>query len=661
MVGGIKVTVMNEAYIEETFELYKEGKLALPAFQRPWVWTAHRVHNLIDSLIHGYPIGSITTVKAGPNLEKLGHKEFLKGKPFEVNNPELNYRDGVEGVELVLDGQQRLTSLLQILTFDSVFALKTENTEDVEKVRFYLDIKALRDSKDDIILTFSEPDRKDKLIYKPDNYGGGPRNKNITIPLEKDEEKEKKEFEELLIPIKTVLFFDDEAKGWAKAYCKHLEDQEGFSKDDARDKADDTKSEVADANKKLNNSKILRIVLDKKIGIKQISSIYRNMNTNAVMLTIFDLLTAIYAGKCNLSEIWNKIVEKNSLTQENQSVDTPIEPPSKLDKLVSGFYRKKKQHDPKMAFLRMTTLCYKEKNHKEKLEKDEEILDLPYENFNSWKETIQQGIRYAYNFLDEEKLEDTETIGVPPNLFMTLAALSSYLISEKLISNDKEKQEDTEAKEKLKKWFWRAALRRESGGALNKAGMDFRKVCDWIFRNEDEVLKELTVGLYLRNIKIADNNRKSRELKVILHLLRKDGGGKESFGNEFSGEELEVHHIFPKSWCDSRRIEQEHYNSVANLVEVPESIHKPLSSNSPKYLFQTLVDPESVGPKWKDIKKIEEEKVKDIFKKNKMNKELLAENDFKNFIEDREKKLTKLVEQAVGMKLPKWDPDTKTD
>lgn len=83
----------------------------LPAIQRPYVWTSHQVVTLFDSLMKGYPISSFMFWAVDQDTKReLRIYRFLEdyrpGRQNEAISP-----DG-RNVVLVLDGQQRLTSLL---------------------------------------------------------------------------------------------------------------------------------------------------------------------------------------------------------------------------------------------------------------------------------------------------------------------------------------------------------------------------------------------------------------------------------------------------------------------------------------------------------------------------------------------------------------------
>lgn len=83
----------------------------LPAIQRPFVWNSDQVITLIDSLLKGYPISSLMFWAVDEDLKReLRIYNFIENwKPGMQNLPaSVNGRD----VTLVLDGQQRITSLL---------------------------------------------------------------------------------------------------------------------------------------------------------------------------------------------------------------------------------------------------------------------------------------------------------------------------------------------------------------------------------------------------------------------------------------------------------------------------------------------------------------------------------------------------------------------
>ncbi len=87
----------------------KSGEIAIPEIQRPFVWDATKVRNLLDSLYQGYPVGYLIAWR----------------------NPSVRLKDGTTsaGKRILIDGQQRVTALMAALLGREVL------TKDYETVR----------------------------------------------------------------------------------------------------------------------------------------------------------------------------------------------------------------------------------------------------------------------------------------------------------------------------------------------------------------------------------------------------------------------------------------------------------------------------------------------------------------------------------------------
>src|SRR5690606_27273114 len=77
--------------VETLLSWIKSGDIAIPEIQRPFVWKASKVRDLIDSLYKGYPVGYIITWR----------------------NPDIRLKNGElsQGKKILIDGQQRITAL----------------------------------------------------------------------------------------------------------------------------------------------------------------------------------------------------------------------------------------------------------------------------------------------------------------------------------------------------------------------------------------------------------------------------------------------------------------------------------------------------------------------------------------------------------------------
>lgn len=95
--------------IETLLTWVKSGEIAIPEIQRPFVWEATKVRNLLDSLYQGYPVGYLIAWR----------------------NPTVKLKDGTPsaGKRILIDGQQRVTALMAALLGREVL------TKDYETVR----------------------------------------------------------------------------------------------------------------------------------------------------------------------------------------------------------------------------------------------------------------------------------------------------------------------------------------------------------------------------------------------------------------------------------------------------------------------------------------------------------------------------------------------
>jgi hypothetical protein len=91
-----------EASVEELVGMIERGELRLPEMQRRYVWRSTRVRDLLDSLYRGYPSGAILLWETDENVPLQEMAVAQKVNPYQ-------------STRLLLDGQQRLTSLSAVI------------------------------------------------------------------------------------------------------------------------------------------------------------------------------------------------------------------------------------------------------------------------------------------------------------------------------------------------------------------------------------------------------------------------------------------------------------------------------------------------------------------------------------------------------------------
>lgn len=94
----------------------------IPDLQRPYVWTPNQVSLLIDSLIRGWPFGTLLMWNVGQGeIQNIPHRQFWRvvDRTGNDNGSVVARKDPPASFHMVLDGQQRLQSLLLALGGDS--------------------------------------------------------------------------------------------------------------------------------------------------------------------------------------------------------------------------------------------------------------------------------------------------------------------------------------------------------------------------------------------------------------------------------------------------------------------------------------------------------------------------------------------------------------
>lgn len=110
------------------------GKIQLPDFQRGWVWDEDHIRSLIASISLSYPVGAIMLLETGGDGVKFQPRPIAGVKLDEPVEPEY----------LILDGQQRMTSLYLSLRSGKPVETKTDKGKKIDRV-FYLDINGCLD------------------------------------------------------------------------------------------------------------------------------------------------------------------------------------------------------------------------------------------------------------------------------------------------------------------------------------------------------------------------------------------------------------------------------------------------------------------------------------------------------------------------------------
>src|SRR4051794_9148873 len=185
----------NPVSLESLLRLCADGKIQLPDFRRSWVWAEDRILSLIASISSAFPIGALMTLASNHGTTIFARRP-VQGAPAAAKD--------MTPDELLLDGQQRMTSLYQSCLRQAVVETITPKNKLVKRW-FYIDIqKALQ----------VDADRDDAIFAVPEDR----RTKtNFDKTILRDLSKPEYEFEQMMFPLNRLFDWDE----WQDGFWDH--------------------------------------------------------------------------------------------------------------------------------------------------------------------------------------------------------------------------------------------------------------------------------------------------------------------------------------------------------------------------------------------------------------------------------------------------------
>jgi hypothetical protein len=252
----------NPRALKELLGEIHSRSMSLPDFQRDFVWEPGATQELIVSIANDYPAGSILRVRDA--------KRVFAAREFE-GAPAL---DGHKHTFLVLDGQQRLTSLYQAFY-------------GVGEHRYFLDLRKLMDGAD-----FEEAIFHERAATK----------------WVKEREDFAVQAKELLLPLSTLKNGAGGFSQWGRKTARLLSDRERIALEDALDRIEEQWIQIID------DYHFPVVTLSDTTKPDALCTIFETLNRTGVKLSVFELLTArFWPQNINLRELWEKTLEQHSI------------------------------------------------------------------------------------------------------------------------------------------------------------------------------------------------------------------------------------------------------------------------------------------------------------------------------------------------------------
>ena len=570
-----------------------KGKIQLPDFQRGWVWDDDHIQSLMVSIARSFPVGAVMLLETGG--EARFQLRGVEGVTIPTNvNAEL----------LILDGQQRLTTLTQVLSIHAPVKTKTEKGKPIERHYYWHIPTALEggDRLEDAIVAV-EPDR----LLKSD-FG-----RHIDLDLSTIE----KECNQLYFPCDQILNSDI----WEEALYKFAPlNVPQFMQ---------FRNEVIKA---FRTYQLPVIQLHKTTSKEAVCLVFEKVNTGGVPLNVFELMTASFAADgFNLRDDWYGSKERNSSSRYErlcqEAILEQVETTDFLQAISMLHTHAKRQAD--------IAAGRRDKQVTPVSAKRVSILSLELSDYQQWADIAEKGFTHAASFLRKEHIRDPRELPYRTQL-APLAAVLSFL---------QERWRERKIYDKLSRWYWCGVLGELYGGAVEtRIANDMEELLLWV--NDDEAIPRTVVEANFSPDRLDRlQSRLSAAYKGI-NMLVVRAGAKDFFWKAeikelgAEGIDLDIHHIFPKAWCESNSISSDRYNSIVNKTPISYKANRMIGGSAPSVYIQKLQENKQV--------QMDDFEMNELVKSHLINVEALRSNNFEDFYISRKNELLNIIYNAMG-------------
>jgi hypothetical protein len=577
--------------LQSLLQSIQTGKTQLPDFQRRWVWDDLHIRDLLASVSLSYPIGAVMMLETGGEDVKFKSRAIEGVTQSPLVDPE----------RLILDGQQRLTSLFQSLFCDSPVITKNIRGKEIAQW-YYLDITKALDP---------NIDQEEAIIGLPSDKILMDKGRVIT-----DCSTIEKECLAHLLPL-SAMFDNAKFFKWQMKYLQNYPDLilEPMSR----------WQELLEIVQSYQQYQIPVITLKKETPKLAICQVFEKVNTGGVVLNVFELLTATYAvDDFNLQTDWDacrnnlkefKVLENLQNTDFLQAVT-----------LLSTYHHRLKELDLEISKDKLSPVTCKRKD----------ILKLTLNDYQAEADLVTQGFKEAAKILHGEKIMSVRDLPYQTQL-TSLAAILAILIS-------RGKSITVSERDLIKRWYWCGVFGELYGSAIEtRLAKDLVEVIDWLDGGTEP--DTVIVANFTANRLERLYTRTSAAYKGLAALLLRDNGQDFLTGHNIDtllacGENIDIHHIFPRAWCEKKGINKKIYDSAINKTPLSKRTNILIGGKAPSIYLNRLGD-----------KGITSERIDEILQSHVIDPQMIRADDFDTFFQTRKLALLDRIGKAMGKKI----------
>lgn len=627
--------------LRELLQALKKGQIQLPEFQRGWVWKNDQIKELIASVIRQYPIGAVMLLEAGGEVR-------FQTRPVEG----LLFASAPPSPELlILDGQQRLTSMFQATLMGHAAQTENERKQKVQRW-YYLDIERL----------LEEPDALEEAVIdvpadriKPEVAG------RPGLDLSSPE----LEYQQKLFPLSKIY----EASGWQTGYVKHWKDTDQFS--EAFDIYTSFQDRVINP---FSEYQLPVITLGRSSRREAVCQVFEKVNTGGVKLNAFELVTASYAADgFDLRADW--------YGRKARGEQAAIE--GRYPRFLAGREAGKAEGNQRLGrilravretdFLQCVALLSTRSRRLgdqatgalpvEKWTgiscKRATILDLPLSEYQKWADAAETGFFRAGRFLIQQGYFRSEDLPYVTQLVPLAAILTSLGEDYDAVAN----------REKVQRWYWCGVLGELYGGAIEtRFAKDFPEVLDWIGGN-GEIPSTVYEADFRPNRLDTMRTRNSGAYKGLYTLLVKEEARDLRTGRPideaiFYDDNIDIHHVFPAVWCERQGIGPERANSILNKSPQTARTNRVIGGAPPSQYLPKLQKAylQQQGGAATGMTEAEAAAAMDgLLRSHRIDPEHLRADAFDAYYEQRRQELLALISQVIGKTITAEHPPASAE
>jgi hypothetical protein len=572
-----------------------EGKIQLPDFQRGWVWDDDHIRDLLVSISRSFPVGAVMLLETGGNVK-------FQTRPIE--GLEATLAKHVKPEKLILDGQQRLTTLTQALAITAPVNTRTNTGKQIKR-HYYFDIRLAVDNPHDLSAAIVAVDEKRQ---KRTNFG-----RDVALDLSTPE----KECLALHFPCDQTMVSDEWENTLHRVASQHFGLYMQF------------RGQIL---KSFREYLIPVIQLHKETSKEAVCLVFEKVNTGGVPLSVFELVTASYAAEgYNLRDDWfGSSVRSVESRRKRLAVDSLL---SEID--ATEFLQAItliQTHDRKLADIDAGKTG---KEVRPVSAKRADVLDVPLAAWKQWADALEAGFLLAAKFLRKESVYSRRELPYSTQI-APLAAVMTRI---------GDKWREPRIYDKIARWYWCGVLGELYGGAVEtRIANDYEDLLAW-FENDDPVPRTVfDAGFQAARFNTL-RSRLSAAYKGINILILREGaqdwfwkaGIQELDMDEVA---LDIHHIFPRAWCTGIHITRGEYDSILNKTPLSYKANRKIGGDAPSLYLPRIQAERNV--------KLDDPQMDVLLASHAIDPALLRADNFAAFIADRRNRLSNLISSAMG-------------